>query len=151
MALTEQDLTWRGEYQPHPTGIYRAQLDSVEVTESAPEYGSKPRLKLTFTTDAEMDTGEPFSISVYSAPGLDPRAKVRPFLIALGENLDECAAKMAQREFRLSAYIGRKVTVVVEHEPRKDGQGVRAVVKSFQPIPKKAAPRPKPNFDDDDE
>jgi hypothetical protein len=147
-TLTEDVLNWSAEYEPHPAGIYKAKLDSVEVVTSAEEYGAKPRLRLTFATEATTKTGEPMIVSVFSAPSLDPRAKIRPFLVALGEDLTECAKKFATHELKISSFIGRAVVVVVEQQPRQDGQGIRSKIVSFQPMPAK---RPKPKFDVDDD
>lgn len=146
--MTEADLSWKAEYEPHPAGIFRAKLDSVEVVQSAEEYGSKPRLRLNFLTEAETKTGEPMSIPCFTAPSLDPRAKVRPLLVAMGIDVNEAAKKFASREMKISDFVGRSVQIVVEQQPRQDGQGVRSKIVSFQPMPAKRA---KPKFDVDED
>lgn len=144
--LTEADLSYQGEYQPHPPGIFPAQLDEVTVIAGAEQYGSKPRLCMSFVTNESMDNGEPFSINVYSAPSLDARASLRGFLLAIGQDLAVIKESMAAGTYRTGNFIGSKCLLVIEHEPRADGQGIRAKVKSFQPL-KAKAPRVKPNFD----
>lgn len=144
--LTEADLSYQGEYQPHPPGIFPGQLTEVSVIAGAEQYGSKPRLCMSFTTSAEMDSGEPFTVNVYSAPSLDARASLRGFLLAIGQDLQGIKESMAVGTYRTGAFVGSKCLLVIEHEPRADGQGIRAKVKSFQPLPAKKT-RAKPNFD----
>ncbi len=148
--LSEADLNYQGEYQPHPPGIFPGQLTEVSVIPGAEQYGSKPRLCMMFVTSEEMESGEPFSVNVYSAPSLDARASLRGFLLAIGQDLGTIKAAMTAGTYRTANFIGSKCLLVIEHEPRADGQGIRAKVKSFQPLPAKK-PRLKPSFDVDDE
>lgn len=117
------------EFELHPAGVYEAEF--VGFKDFVDDRYQKLRLRLHFYTEVERADGEPSRLGCYTAPNLDSRAKLRSFLAALGENLDEVQAQMAAGTFRLAERVGGRVRVCVEHQARTDGQGDTAVIKSF--------------------
>lgn len=151
----DQDLEWsNGSGIPHPAGEYRAEFTHGSVEEREYDGQTKKRVRLHFQTEAEMPNGDPFGISVATAPSFHPKGKMRPFLIALGEDVD----KLKPETFKLKDRYGKKLRLYVTHEPRKDGQGVFANISAFLPLKAgktngaaPGAPAARPNFDEDDE
>lgn len=144
--LRENDdsaIDWRSGGELHPAGIWAAVFSGFESFDHE-QFGYRVRLK--FTTAAEQSNGENHELSVTTSPSLGPKAKIYPLLVALGED----PKLIKPSEFKLSAYLKRKLQLVVEHAPRQDGTGNFAKVVSFQPLPAKSA-RPKPKFDVEDE
>jgi hypothetical protein len=136
----DAELTWN-DFTPHPVGIFRAEFTGFEKPEPHPQYGQ--RILLHFTTEEKKENGENFTISVFTSISLGPKARVRPMLAAMGVDVTQLNVKT----FKLSEYIGRKLVLVIEHEPRADGMGINAVIKSFQPL---RSTKPKPSFEEDD-
>lgn len=152
----EEGLEFRaGNYVPHPVGAFRAEFvrferPTEEELRKNPEW-DPGRIRLVFHTEAEMEDGEPFQIAVWTAPSFSPRGRLRPMLVAMGVDVDGLVRDQDKlKAFRLKQYTGGKLMLAIEHEPRKDGQGNRAVIKSFLPLPPKVE-RKRPKFDDDGE
>lgn len=138
---SDEGLEWK-DFTPHPAGIWRAEFRSFKKAEPHPQFGQ--RLQLHFVTEAQQENGEPCEISVFTSMSLGPKARVRPMLVAMGVKPEEINIK----GFKLSAYLKRQLVLVIEQEPRKDGQGVQSVIKSFQPLSSKPAATQRPNFED---
>src|SRR5688500_19324719 len=85
----DEDLDWNGgDFIPHPAGEFRAEFTHASVETKEYDGEAKKRVRLHFQTEAEMPNGEPFGISVATAPSFHPKGKMRPFLTALGEEVD---------------------------------------------------------------
>lgn len=172
------EMEFGGDYVPHPEGIYRAEFThafgfvGVFKDKDTGKTEQKNRVRMVFTTEAEMENGEPFGISCSTSPSFHSKGKIRPFLTALGEDV----AKLDPKTFKLKERYGKKLRLHIIHEPRADGQpGVFSKIAAFlplkdgatkkpgsngaakpagQPEPEPAAvgaARSRPNFDEEDE
>lgn len=135
VTIPHDEIPWStGEYEVHPAGIFRAEFTGYESFFDTKFGSEKPRLQLQFYTDAETETDEGAQISSWTSPSLTPKCKFPGFLQAIGLDLAEVRAQIKEKKFSLDPYIGAKLRICVEHEPRGDGQGVSAVIKSFQSL-----------------
>lgn len=127
----DSEIEWKaGDYEPHPVGVYTAEFAKWEKDEHE-EYGL--RIRLHFETEPEDEDEDAGHISTWTKPSLHPKGRVRPMLAAMGVDVSQIDVK----DFRLSDYLGKRLLLAIEHEPRKDGQGIKASIKSFLPLPKK--------------
>lgn len=157
MQMTEEevnvdDLEYGGHYVPHPAGEFRAEFTHATAEEREFDGKKKRRIRLHFQTEAEMDNGEPFGISIATAPSFHAKGKLRPFLTALGEEV----SKIDPKGFFITERYGKKLRLYITQEPRKDGQGIFAKIEAFLPLKaagtsRAAAAKQKPNFDEEDE
>lgn len=145
----EPEVDWSG-FTLHPAGFFTLKFIGFKTVKGDEKYGGKNRAELHFISDAPTEGEGSAEIRCYSAFSFDPRAKIRPFLTACGVDVDKLTKDPeAKKAFRLSSFVGKKVMAAIEHQPRQSGDGVNAVIKSFQPVQTK--PKARPKFEEDDE
>lgn len=143
MAL---EFTRKGDRQLHPAGQFKARL--IEVKEdNHQEFGKQARL--TFETDAEMENGDPFTISTWAKPSLHPKSKITSMLMGAwgfdpAKLTDEEVAK-----FDLEEFVNKKLQIVVVHAKKEKTDEIGDKITAYLPY-KAAEVKRSRKFDEDD-
>jgi hypothetical protein len=111
-----------GDFKPHPEGIHPAVcLDVMDLglveTEFQGQRSLKPKLKLTFETEAKTDDGKNCTVTKTFTASLHPKAKLSEFIgkwrgrpVVPGETID------------LAKLIGACCTLVISHQQNLVGK-----------------------------
>lgn len=140
------EFTRGSDFELHPAGEVKAQF--VEWAEDKHEqFGIQ--VKLTFDTARPMEDGRPFRISTWAKPSLHKKSKISKMMAAFGldtEKLTEDEVK----NFDLDEYIGKRLRLVITHEPKKDSKDLTHRITAFLPY-RQAEVKTVAAFADDDE
>ena len=133
LTLTCKDS---GDFKPHPEGIHPAvcvdvmDLGLVE-TDFQGQRSLKPKLKITFESEAKADDGKPCTVSKNFTASLHPKAKLSEFLgkwrgrpVAPGETIG------------LDKLIGASCTLVISHQKNMVGKTYAAIDAVSKPTKK---------------
>ena len=133
LTLTCKDS---GDFKPHPEGIHPAvcvdvmDLGLVE-TDFQGQRSLKPKLKITFESEAKTDDGKPCTVSKNFTASLHPKAKLSEFLgkwrgrpVAPGETIG------------LDKLIGASCTLVISHQKNMVGKTYAAIDAVSKPTKK---------------
>jgi len=136
LTLTCKDS---GDFKPHPEGIHPAvcvdvmDLGLVE-TEFQGQRSLKPKVKLTFESEAKTDDGKPCMVSKNFTASLHSKAKLAEFLgkwrgrpVLPGETID------------LAKLIGASCTLVISHQQNLVGKTYASIDAVSKPT-RKVAP-----------
>lgn len=145
-------------YELHPDGKYKAKATDLK-TRVIETYGKpQKQIGLVFTTEHVQENGENGQLIKWGSPSLDSRAFFAKYILAIGEDLEAVKQLVISKQFDARKYLNKSCTVIVVHEPRKDGDGDYAKIASVNAPDKKKAAAPtappsteRPNFDDDDD
>lgn len=107
------------EYSLCPTGLYKAQITSVESLESVETpFGTKDLIIIVVNTEITDEEGKPFVLASRFNQSLHEKAKLR-----------QCLERLNGRKFKpeellegidLKAYEGRFCNILVEHNPTQE-------------------------------